>query len=86
MTGDDVIGHVVNLAARVTQSAKAGELVVTNHVRTAARDVRGVAFEGPYPRSFKGIEETVPVWLASRRTGQASGGPPGSVPLLDTMP
>jgi adenylate cyclase len=66
LTGDDVIGHVVNLAARVTESAAAGELVVTDHVRTAVGDLRGVAFDGPYTRSFKGIAETVPVYLASR--------------------
>jgi len=66
VTGDDVIGRVVNLAARVTGSAKGGELVVTDHVRTAVGDLRGVAFDGPYSRSFKGIGETVPVYLASR--------------------
>ena len=66
VTGDDVIGHVVNLAARVTESAEAGELVVTEHVRTAVGDLRGVAFDGPYRRSFKGIGETVQVYLASR--------------------
>jgi len=66
VTGDDVIGRVVNLAARVTRSAKGSELVVTDHVRTAVGDVRGVAFDGPYSRSFKGIEETVRVYLASR--------------------
>ena len=64
--GDDVVGHVVNLAARVTQSAEAGELVVTDQIRTAVGDLRGVAFSGPYMRSFKGIEEKVPVYLASR--------------------
>lgn len=66
VTGDDVIGHVVNLAARVTESAEGGELVVTDHVRTAVGELRGVAFDGPYTRRFKGIEETVPVYLASR--------------------
>ena len=66
VTGDDVIGHVVNLAARVTGSAAGGELVVTDHVRTAVGDLRGVAFDGPYTRSFKGIEEKVQVYFASR--------------------
>ena len=67
VTGDDdVVGHVVNLAARVAESARGGELVVTDHVRTAVGDLRGVAFAGPYTRSFKGLEETVPVHLASR--------------------
>jgi adenylate cyclase len=66
VTGDDVIGQVVNLAARVTQSAEGNELVVTDHVRTAVGDLRGVAFDGPYTRSFKGIEGTVPLYRASR--------------------
>jgi adenylate cyclase len=66
VTGDDVVGHVVNLAARVTASAAGGELVVTDPVRTAVGDVRGLAFAGPYERSFKGIPEKVPVYLASR--------------------
>ena len=78
LTGDDdVVGHVVNLAARVTESAAGGELVVTDHVRTAVGDLRGVAFDGPYRRRFKGIEEPVPVYLASRRlsVGRSAEGP-----------
>jgi adenylate cyclase len=66
VTGDDVVGHVVNLAARVSHSAEGGELVVTDHVRTAVGGLRGVAFDGPHTRSFKGIDETVSVYLASR--------------------
>ena len=64
VAGDDVVGHVVNLAARVTQSAKGGELVVTDYVRAAVGDLRGIAFDGPHTRTFKGIEETVPVYVA----------------------
>ena len=67
MTGDDVYGRVVNLAARVTQSARGGELVVTDGVRITVRDLRGVAFDGPHPRTFKGIGGEVAVYLASRR-------------------
>ena len=66
VTGDDVYGRVVNLAARITQSARGAELVVTDRVRTAVRDLRGVAFDGPHSRTFKGIGEEVPVYLASR--------------------
>jgi adenylate cyclase len=66
VTGDDVIGHAVNLAARVTESAKGGELIVTDHVRTAVGDLRGVAFDGPHARRFKGIGQQVPVYYASR--------------------
>jgi adenylate cyclase len=66
VTGDEVIGRVVNLAARVTASANGGELVVTEHVRTAVGHLRGVAFDGPHVRSFKGIQDTMPVYLASQ--------------------
>ena len=70
VTGDDVCGHVVNLAARVTESAQGGELVVTDHVRTAVGDLPGVTFDGPYTRRFKGIEKKVAVYLASRHVGR----------------
>lgn len=66
VTGADVIGRVVNLAARVTASAEAGQLVVTDHVRSAVGDLQGVAFGGPYTRRYKGIDGTVAVYLASR--------------------
>jgi adenylate cyclase len=66
LAGDDVMGHVVNLAARVSGSAKGGELGVTERVRTAVGDLRGVAFDGPHARDFKGIAAMVPVYLASR--------------------
>jgi class 3 adenylate cyclase len=66
VTADDVIGRVVNVAARVTESAAGGELIVTDEVRKAVGELRGVAFCGPYPRRFKGIEVPVPVHFASR--------------------
>jgi adenylate cyclase len=64
VTDDDVIGHVVNLAARVAESAESGELIVTDHVRMAMGDGRGVAFDGPYLRRFKGIAERMRVYTA----------------------
>ncbi len=67
VTGDDVIGRVVNLAARVTAAADGGEVLVTDHVRRAVGDLRGVAFRGPCSHSFKGIDVPVPVHLASRQ-------------------
>jgi adenylate cyclase len=66
---DDVIGQVVNLAARVTQSAGSGELIVTDHVRTVAGDMRGISFDGPHLRRFKGIEGQVRVYAASGQGG-----------------
>ena len=36
MTRDDVVGHVVNVAARVAESAKGGEVIVTGDVQAVA--------------------------------------------------
>lgn len=55
-TRDDVIGHVVNVAARVAQSAKGGEVFVTESVRGTVGDLPGVSFSRLRRRSFKGIE------------------------------
>jgi class 3 adenylate cyclase len=66
LSGNDVIGRVVNLAARLTASARAGELVITHDVRTTVGDLRGVHFGDPQSRTFKGIEQPVRVYRASR--------------------
>ena len=67
VTDDDVIGRVVNLAARVTAFADGGEVVVTDDVRRAVGGMRGVTFRGPYSRSFKGTGMPVPVHVLSRQ-------------------
>jgi len=62
ITRDDVIGHVVNVAARVAESAKGGEVVVTGDVfAQAADDLPRVQFTKPRRKSFKGLVESVPV-------------------------
>lgn len=64
-TRDDVIGHVVNVAARVADSAKGGEVLVTADVRAAVGDLPGVAFSRLRRRTFKGVDETISVCKAS---------------------
>jgi adenylate cyclase len=61
VTRDDVIGHVVNVAARVAESAKGGEILATAAVRDAIVDLPGVQFGRARRRSFKGVGESVPV-------------------------
>ena len=62
VTRDDVVGHVVNVAARVTESAKGGEVIVTGDVHAAvAPDLPRVQFSKPRRKSFKGLDEHVPV-------------------------
>ena len=66
VTGEDVVGRAVNLAARVTVRHRTR---VVTYERANRGDLRDDAFDGPYPRSFKGIGQTVPVYLASRHGG-----------------
>jgi class 3 adenylate cyclase len=69
VVGDDIVGHVVNVAARVAESAKGGEVLVTDEVREAAKDIRGVKFGRARGKSFKGVGEKVLVSRADRDEG-----------------
>ena|SRR5436190_15697795 len=64
VTRDDVLGHVVNVAARVTESAKGGQVLVTEDAKHAVGELRGVRFSRLRRRSFKGIDESVSVCRA----------------------
>lgn len=59
VTRDDVIGHVVNVAARVTESARGGEVLVTADVRNAVAELTSVRFGRYRRKSYKGVGETV---------------------------
>ncbi len=61
VTIDDVIGHVVNVAARVAESAKGGEVLVTGEVRDALGELPNVEFSRVRKRTFKGVGEPVAV-------------------------
>ena len=63
-TDDDVVGHAVNLAARVAGSARSTEVWVTEPVRRAVNDVQEVSFGSPVTGSFKGIAEQVTMYAA----------------------
>jgi adenylate cyclase len=66
VTPDDLIGHDVNVAARVAASARGGQVLATVAVRDAAGELRGVTFGRARRRSFKGVEETVQVCPVQR--------------------
>lgn len=61
VTRDDVIGHVVNVAARVTEAATGGQVLVTEAAAEAAGELRGITLSRPRRRYFKGIDEAVRV-------------------------
>jgi adenylate cyclase len=66
VVGNDVIGHAVNVAARVTDSAKGGEVLATTAVRSAVSEMPGVTFGRARRRSFKGVAESVSVCPVKR--------------------
>jgi len=69
LLGDDLIGHDVNLAARVADSAKGGEILATTDVRSAIGDMPpGIAFGRARRRTFKGLDGSVAV-CPVRRAG-----------------
>jgi adenylate cyclase len=66
---DDVIGHEVNVAARVTEAAEGGEVLVTDAVWAAVGgQLQGAAFGRLRRRRFKGVPESVGVRRVSRPT------------------
>jgi len=65
VTRDDVIGHVVNVAARVTEAAGGGEVLVTDAAADSAGELRGVVLSRGRRRHFKGVDEPVRVHKAT---------------------
>lgn len=61
VTRDDVIGHVVNAAFRVADSARGGSVLVTGDVREAVKDLPTVQFGRARRRVFKGLGEPLTV-------------------------
>ncbi len=61
VTRGDVVGHVVNVAARVCELAKGGQVLVTAPVLEAAGDIEGVRAGRTRARRIKGVKAPVPV-------------------------
>ncbi|HWE58045.1 MAG TPA: adenylate/guanylate cyclase domain-containing protein [Acidimicrobiales bacterium] len=76
---DDIIGHVVNVAARVAETAKGGQAVATLDTVQAAGPTSGVVIGKARSRRLKGITERVTLVDISRdpttRTALNLGGP-----------
>lgn len=66
VTADDLIGHDVNVAARVAAAADAAEVLATVAVREQVGELRGVQFGRARRKSFKGVGETVSVCPVTR--------------------
>jgi adenylate cyclase len=65
--GDDLVGHDVNLAARIVDVAGPGELLVSEHLCAAVDDdVPGLCLEELGPVVMKGIPDPVGLFRATR--------------------
>lgn len=56
VTRDDVVGHVVNVAARITESAGGGVVLASVDVREVVAPMRGVRFGRARRTRLKGVE------------------------------
>lgn len=66
VTADDLIGHDVNVTARVAAVATGGEVLATVAVRDAVGELRGIRFGRARRKSFKGVGEAVSVCPVTR--------------------
>lgn len=65
--GEDVLGHDVNVAARIVDVAGAGEVVLSEAtLRALARPLPRVSFEELGPVVMKGIPQPIALFRASR--------------------
>ena len=69
----DVVGQVVNVAARVTDVARGGQVLVTAALADEAGTMPGIEFGRPKLRRLKGISERVGVCEAKARDAVALG-------------
>jgi adenylate cyclase len=63
----DVVGNVVNTAARVTEVARGGEVLATAAIRDEVGELPGVSFGRLRHRKLKGIDERVRVCPIRRK-------------------
>jgi adenylate cyclase len=80
----DWFGATVNLAARVCDAARAGELLVTDATAAAAGRLADVELEGLGPQLFKNVAAPVAVYSARRRAPRAETAPVRLVPAFVT--
>jgi len=79
----DVVGHVVNVAARITETAKGNQVVVTAETEESAGPVPGAEYRKLRSRRLKGISEPIAlreVVPTTNSAGNSSGTSPRVLP------
>jgi class 3 adenylate cyclase len=56
VTHDDVVGHVVNVASRLTEQAKGGEALASVEVRKEVGQLNGIEFSRARRYRLKGLD------------------------------
>jgi adenylate cyclase len=74
--GDDYFGHTINIAARVTALAGAGEVLVTETIASAAQAIDSVHLIERGSHTLKGIEAPVHIYLAATEPEETAHGLP----------
>lgn len=62
---DDVVGHAVNVAARITDQADGGQVLVSDAAVVAAGEITGVSLGEAVHQTLKGVPEPVAVHPAT---------------------
>jgi class 3 adenylate cyclase len=70
---EGIVSSAVNIAARVCAIARAGEVLVTDTVRSLTRTLLPIAFEPRGRRRLKGITEPVPLYAVVVARDQSVG-------------
>jgi adenylate cyclase len=65
VTGSDVLGHAVNVAARVAACADGGEVLVSADTAACCGEVDGVRFGIPRRYALRGIDAPIDLHLAA---------------------
>jgi class 3 adenylate cyclase len=63
--GADLVGHDVNVAARIVDVAAPGEVLVSDAIRASVDDGGDVCFEELGPVVMKGIPDPIRLWRAT---------------------
>jgi class 3 adenylate cyclase len=71
----NVYGGTVNIASRIAGLSAAGEVLVSETVRSLARTSAGVGFEDRGEQALKGVGEKVRVWAVAEAANQQTDKP-----------
>lgn len=85
--GGDLLGHGVNVAARLQQIAEPGAIIVSGDVRRAARAAVGARLQARGARRLDKMEETIEIFEFAAVSGAAIEPPRHSTePLIAVLP